>query len=91
MVYTYILLCKDGTYYTGWTTDLVNRLKAHNGQVPGGAKYTMGRRPVTLVWVKRFAEKQEAQRMEYRIKRMTKSGKARFMMVTPSDCVDLEA
>lgn len=39
--YTYILKCKDGTYYTGWTNNLEKRLKDHNeGR---GAKYTKAR------------------------------------------------
>lgn len=37
--YTYIVRCKDGTYYTGWTNNLEKRMKAHN-EGRGGAKYT---------------------------------------------------
>ena len=35
--YTYIVKCRDGTLYTGWTNDLTNRLLAHNAGT--GAKY----------------------------------------------------
>ena len=46
MNYTYILLCGDGTLYTGWTNHLEERVRAHNeGR---GAKYTRGRTPVKL-------------------------------------------
>ena len=49
MNYTYILKCKDGTLYTGWTNDLDKRVKAHNeGR---GAKYTRSRTPVELVYL----------------------------------------
>ena len=42
--FVYILQCRDGTFYTGYTPDLARRLELHNaGQ---GAKYTRGRRPV---------------------------------------------
>ena len=41
MHYTYMLKCKDNTYYTGYTNDLEKRLKAHNEGK--GAKYTKGR------------------------------------------------
>ena len=40
--YTYIVKCRDGTLYTGWTNDLTNRLLAHNAGT--GAKYTRSRR-----------------------------------------------
>ena len=46
--YVYILKCHDNTYYTGWTTDLLRRLKKHNDGT--GAKYTRSRRPVKLVY-----------------------------------------
>ena len=52
MNYTYILLCKDGTLYTGWTNDLKKRIKAHN--MGKGAKYTKARRPVKLVYYEEY-------------------------------------
>ena len=56
--YTYILECKDGSLYTGWTNDLTRRVKAHNeGR---GAKYTRSHRPVRLVYFESFATKEEA-------------------------------
>ena len=55
------------------------RIDAHNGHIPGGAKYTRGRRPVTLVYAESFHQKQEAQRREYAIKRMTKTKKLRLI------------
>lgn len=73
--YTYMVECADGSFYTGWTTDVNHRLKAHNGEVPGGAKYTRGRRPVTLVWYTTFDKKQDAQSMEYQVKRMPREQK----------------
>ena len=75
MHYIYLVRCSDDSLYCGWTTDLKRRIDAHNGHIPGGAKYTRGRRPVTLVYSESFHQKQEAQRREYAIKRMTKSKK----------------
>ena len=73
MNYTYILKCKDGTLYTGWTNDLGKRVKAHNeGR---GAKYTRSRTPVELVYYETFETKEEAQRREYAIKKMTRRQK----------------
>jgi putative endonuclease len=45
----YVVECSDGTLYTGITTDLTRRVRQHNGEIKGGAKYTRPRRPVTLV------------------------------------------
>lgn len=28
--YTYMVLCRDGSLYTGWTTDIDKRIEAHN-------------------------------------------------------------
>ena len=79
MHYIYLVRCSDDSLYCGWTTDLERRIDAHNGHIPGGAKYTRGRRPVTLVYAESFHQKQEAQRREYAIKRMTKTKKLRLI------------
>lgn len=71
--YTYILVCGDGSLYTGWTNDLGKRVKTHNaGQ---GAKYTRSRLPVRLVYFETFADKQAAQRREWQIKKLTRAQK----------------
>ena len=77
--YVYLVRCADDSLYCGWTTDLKRRIDAHNGHISGGAKYTRGRRPVTLVYAESFHQKQEAQRREYAIKRMTKTKKLRLI------------
>ena len=79
MHYIYLVRCSDDSLYCGWTTDLKRRIDAHNGHIPGGAKYTRGRRPVTLVYAESFHQKQEAQRREYAIKWMTKTKKLRLI------------
>ena len=71
--YTYILLCKDGTLYTGWTTNLEERMKTHNKGK--GAKYTRGRLPVRLVYSESFGNKQDAMRREAKIKKMKRKRK----------------
>ena len=77
--YVYLVRCADDSLYCGWTTDLKRRIDAHNGHIPGGAKYTRGRRPVTLVYAESFHNKQDAQRREYAIKQMTKTKKLRLI------------
>ena len=76
--YTYIVRCKDGTYYTGWTNNLEKRMKAHN-EGKAGAKYTRAKRPVKLVYYEGFATREEAMSREYRIKRLTREKKLELM------------
>ena len=82
MNYTYIVRCRDGSLYTGWTTDLERRLRAHNEGT--GAKYTRSRRPVELVYAESFDTKEEAMRREYAIKQMTREEKLRLLQRGPS-------
>ena len=72
--YLYVLLCADGTYYTGITKDTKRRLHEHN-KTKRGAKYTRTRRPVQLMYVERFSLHGEALRAERRFKRLTRKQK----------------
>ncbi len=71
--YVYILMCADGTYYTGWTTDPERRLKAHNSG--RGAKYTRSRRPVEIVHLEEFRTNSEALKREALIKKLPREDK----------------
>ena len=62
MNYVYILRCKDDTFYCGWTTDLTERIVAHNSGK--GAKYTRSRRPVELEYYEEYDSKHEAMSRE---------------------------
>ena len=73
MNYTYILKCKAGSLYTGWTNDLEQRVAAHN--TGKGAKYTKARRPVELVYFEEFETKEQAMKREYAIKQMARKDK----------------
>ncbi len=77
MNYTYILRCRDGTLYTGWTNDIEKRVKAHNEGK--GAKYTKARLPVKLVYSEAFETKTEAMKREYAIKRMRREAKEKLI------------
>ena len=71
--YVYIVLCRDGTFYTGWTDDLEKRTMIHNkGR---GARYTRGRRPVTLVYSEVLSSRIKAMRREREIKKMSRAAK----------------
>lgn len=73
MNYTYIVKCADGTFYTGWTTDVERRVKCHNDGK--GAKYTRPRLPVELVYYEVFETKEEAMRREAAIKKLSRERK----------------
>lgn len=75
MYYLYILRCADDTLYTGITTDLDRRLAEHNGELARGAKYTKARRPVVLVYSRRFRTRSNASREEARVKQLTRTEK----------------
>ena len=73
MNYTYIVKCKDGSLYTGWTNHLEKRIKDHNDGK--GAKYTKARLPVELVYYETFGTKEEAMSREYAIKQLSRREK----------------
>ena len=75
--YTYIVMCRDGTYYTGWTNNLQKRIDDHNAGK--GAKYTKSRLPVELMYYEAFDTKEEAMRREYAIKRLSRKEKEKLI------------
>ena len=74
----YILWCADGSLYTGVARDLEKRLLQHNGQLPGGPRYTSGRRPVTLLWSAAAPDRSTAQQREAAIKKLARAAKLRL-------------
>ena len=77
MNYTYMVRCADNTLYCGWTNQLDKRIQAHNQGK--GAKYTRGRRPVTLVYYEVFQTKEEAMSREFAMKRLSRAEKEQLI------------
>ncbi|AYD41230.1 GIY-YIG nuclease family protein [Clostridium fermenticellae] len=77
MDYVYILECKDGTFYTGYTNDLEKRIKTHNSG--RGAKYTRCRLPVRIVYSEAYESRSEAMKREYFIKQLSRQAKIKLM------------
>lgn len=75
--YTYMVQCSDGSFYTGWTNDIKNRIRIHN--MGKGAKYTKSRLPVKLVYLEEHRTKQEAMQREYAIKKLTRKEKLKLI------------
>ena len=75
--YMYVVRCSDDTLYTGYTTNLTQRIAAHNKGK--GAKYTRTRRPVTLLYYETFPSKSEAMKAEYAFKQKTRQQKLAYI------------
>jgi putative endonuclease len=73
VTFVYILECADGSYYTGWTTDLSRRLLTHNAG--RGSRYTRIRLPVRLVYWEEHPDRASAQRRELALKRLSRARK----------------
>ncbi len=80
--YVYIIVCRDGSFYTGYTRDVESRMNLHkNGK---GARYTRIHRPEKLVYTERFHTRAEAISRERRIKTMNHRQKLELARVGPS-------
>jgi len=78
--YVYIVECADDTLYCGYTTDVTERVKTHNGKTKKvAAKYTKARRPVQLVYQESFATRSEAMKREAAIKQLTRPQKQQLI------------
>ncbi len=71
----YIARCADDTLYTGITTDITRRMKAHNTGKTPGARYTRSRLPVALVYQEEAPSRSAAARREAAIKKLERSKK----------------
>lgn len=76
--WVYILICENGSYYTGYTNHLLRRYREH---VKGTrkCKYTRSFKPIQLAqsWV--FADKVSALKAEKFIKKLTKDENKRLI------------
>ncbi len=75
--YIYVVECADRSFYTGYTTDIVRRIKMHNAKK--GAKYTRARGPVVLVYFEEFETKREATKAESAFKKLTRMQKEQYI------------
>jgi putative endonuclease len=76
----YLIECHDGSYYAGITNRLEERYAAH---VAGrGARYTRSHPPLRLLGAKPYADRAEASRAEWEIKRLPKQRKLAFLLGT---------
>ena len=73
MHYIYIIQCADNSYYTGYSTDIFRRVKAHNqGKA---SRITRSKLPVKLVYSESFSQKNKALKREAEIKKWPRAKK----------------
>jgi len=75
--FVYVVRCRDGSLYTGVSTDVLERVAKHNAGL--GARYTRARRPVEVVHVERKRSKSNALRREAAIKSLSRADKLRLV------------
>jgi len=73
--YLYLIRCRDGSLYTGITTDVARRFAEHQGGGGVGSKYLRGRGPLALVFQKKLGGRSLALGVENRVKKLSKAGK----------------
>jgi len=79
--YVYLLLCEDGSYYTGYTKNIASRLERH--KEGRGARYTRMRRPKKIVYVEEFNTRRFAIRRERQIKALNHAEKQKLASTNP--------
>lgn len=75
--WVYMLRCRDGSLYTGVTTDVERRFAQHRAGT--GAKYTRSHPPEAVVYRETLPDKPAALRRELAIKRLDRSAKLRLI------------
>ena len=71
--WVYLLRCRNGSLYTGWTVDVERRLARHRAGV--ASRYTASRLPVDLALAIPMPDRTAARREEARIKRLSRGEK----------------
>ncbi|MBC6308557.1 GIY-YIG nuclease family protein [Listeria sp. FSL L7-1582] len=75
--YFYVLECKDGSYYGGYTTDVERREAEHNAGIR--CKYTRNRRPVRVIHSECFETRSEATKAESAFKKLVRKDKDQYL------------
>jgi len=73
--YVYLLLCANDHLYCGVTNNIEKRVKQHNGELKGGAKYTRANRPCLLVYKEVKSTRSKALVRESEIKKLSREDK----------------
>ena len=77
--YLYMILCDDGSIYTGTASDYLRRIGEHVTHAPRCAKYTRSRNVVSVVGLWRCESKSAACKYEYAVKTLARPKKERLI------------
>lgn len=80
--FVYLLRCRDGSLYCGWTYDVEKRAAAH--ATGRASKYTSARLPVEVAAVFEFPDASAARREEARVKRLSRAEKLALARAVPA-------
>ncbi|MFC2066574.1 GIY-YIG nuclease family protein [Chloroflexota bacterium] len=75
----YLVRCRDGSLYTGITTDVARRFAEHQENSGAGAKYLRGRGPLMLVFQRELGSKSLALGVESKVKKLSKARKEKLI------------
>lgn len=77
MWFVYVLLCEDGTFYTGISNNVEKRFADH--QMGKGARYTRSHKPVKIIYSEEIFDRSAALKREREIKSYTRAQKIKFL------------
>ena len=73
--YVYLLECQDGSFYTGVTNDIDERMNTHATRKGKGSKYVYRKGFKEILRIKECKDRSEACKYEYEIKQLSKNEK----------------
>lgn len=86
MYFVYLLLCSDGSFYTGISTNPHQRFLDHkNGK--GGA-YTRSHKPLKLIYTEKLPDKSSALKREAQIKSWSRQKKIAILKLKVDNSID---
>jgi putative endonuclease len=77
--YLYIIRCRDGSVYTGISTDVDRRFVQHQKSSQGGSRYLKGRGPLVLVFQVKVGTYSLALKLERKVKKLPKDKKEQIL------------
>jgi putative endonuclease len=77
--YLYLVKCRNGSLYTGITTNVDRRFAEHQESGPKSAKYLRGKGPLELVYASEAGDRSQASAIEYKVKQLPREAKQRMI------------
>jgi putative endonuclease len=78
--YIYLIRCRDGSLYTGITTNVERRFAQHQKGGAVGSKYLKGRGPLVLAFQRKIGTRSLALKMEIHFKQLSRENKEKLIV-----------